>query len=70
MPLYEYVCRKCCKQFEALVFGADVPTCPACRSADLERVLSVVSVGHGQQTREPSACDSCQGRGRPGCGMN
>ncbi len=70
MPLYEYVCRKCSKQFEALIFGADVPACPACQSTDLERILSVVAVGSGQPAREPSACDSCVGRGRPGCGMN
>ena len=25
VPLYEYVCRKCSKQFEALIFGAEVP---------------------------------------------
>jgi len=44
VPLYEYLCRKCSKQFEALIFGADVPTCPACQSTDLERLLSVVAV--------------------------
>ena len=70
VPLYEYVCRKCSKQFEALIFGAEVPTCPACQSTDLERLLSVVAVGSGQPAREPSACDSCCGRGGPGCGMN
>jgi len=70
LPLYEYVCRKCSKQFEALIFGADVPACPACQSTDLERMLSVVAVGSGQPAREPSPCDSCCGRGGPGCGMN
>ncbi len=70
VPLYEYVCRKCSKQFEELIFGADVPTCPACESTDVERILSVVAVGRSQPMPEPSACDSCSGRGRPGCGMN
>jgi putative FmdB family regulatory protein len=70
VPLYEYVCRKCSKQFETLIFGADVPACPGCQSADVERILSVVSVGRGEPAREPSACDSCRGRGGPGCGMN
>ena len=70
VPLYEYVCRKCSKQFETLIFGADVPACPGCQSADVERILSVVSVGRGEPAREPSACDSCRGRGGPGGGMN
>lgn len=70
MPLYEYVCRKCSKQFETLIFGAEVPACPACQSTNLERLLSVVAVGSSQPAREPSACDSCCGRGGPGCGMN
>ena len=69
MPLYEYVCRKCSKQFEALIFGTETPTCPACKSTDLERMLSVVAVGRGQPN--PSQClRFLQGRGRPGCGMN
>ena len=70
MPLYEYVCRKCSKQFEELVFGASVPVCPACQSTDVERILSVVAVGRGRVEAEPSACHSCAGRGRPGCGLN
>ena len=51
MPLYEYVCRKCSKQFEVLIFGAEQPACPACQSTDLERMLSVVAVGSGQPAR-------------------
>jgi putative FmdB family regulatory protein len=70
VPLYEYVCRKCSKQFETLIFGADVPACPACQSAEVERILSVVSVGRSEPASEPSACGSCPGRGGPGCGMN
>ncbi len=66
MPLYEYVCRKCSRPFEELIFGDAKPACPACKSEDVERVLSVVAVGHGQPERAPSPCDSCCSRG--GCG--
>jgi putative FmdB family regulatory protein len=70
VPIYEYVCRKCEKQFEELVFGASQPVCPACQSPEVERILSSVSVGRAQSESAPSACDSCCSRGRPGCGMN
>ena len=41
MPLYEYECRLCGQQFEALVRGGDTPSCPSCKAQDLERLLSV-----------------------------
>ena len=40
MPIYEYQCKGCGQQFEALVRKSDTPACPACRSTDLERLLS------------------------------
>jgi putative FmdB family regulatory protein len=68
VPLYEYVCRKCSRQFEELVYGNAKPICPSCQSADLERVLSVVAVGKGRPDAPPSPCGSCSNRG--GCGFN
>ena len=41
MPIYEYQCKGCGQQFEALVRKSDTPSCPACRSTDLERLLSL-----------------------------
>ena len=41
MPIYEYSCRACAHEFEALVFNATVPECPECHSRDLERLLSL-----------------------------
>lgn len=70
MPLYEYVCRKCSRQFEDLVFGDAKSSCPACKSTDLERVMSVVAVGKGTPDLPPSPCGSCGNRGQGGCGMN
>jgi hypothetical protein len=34
MPLYEYVCRDRRHGFEALVLGADVPSCPGVCALD------------------------------------
>ena len=41
MPIYEYSCRACAHQFEALVLKATVVACPACNAQDLERLLSL-----------------------------
>jgi putative FmdB family regulatory protein len=40
MPLYDFRCRGCGHEFEALVRPPAAPECPACASADLERLLS------------------------------
>jgi putative FmdB family regulatory protein len=44
MPIYEYECRKCGEQFEALVLKATVASCPACDSQDLEQLISGFAV--------------------------
>jgi putative FmdB family regulatory protein len=53
MPLYEYQCRACGRQFERLVRTGDQPDCPGCRGRDLERLLSHVSVS-SEHTRQLS----------------
>ena len=42
MPIFEYVCNACGHQFEFLKLPAatTVPSCPACQSLDLARLLS------------------------------
>ncbi len=72
MPLYEFVCRECDHPFEKLVSPSkDEPvSCPACRGSDVERVLSVVSVGRSSGAPQPSplTCEGCPGRGKgDGC---
>lgn len=70
MPLYEYVCKKCSHAFEELVFGDTAPVCPSCDSTLVERVLSVVSVGHGEpEAAQPSPCAGCRDPRRGACGM-
>jgi len=44
VPLFEYRCRTCEIEFEALVRGTDRPTCPSCAGTDLDRLLSLFSV--------------------------
>jgi putative FmdB family regulatory protein len=59
MPLYDFQCRKCDHEFEALVRPQDTapPTCPSCGSRDLERLLSTFAVDTAE-LREAAAKDS------------
>lgn len=41
MPIFEYKCRSCGNQFEALVRKSDIPACPSCKGIELEKLLSL-----------------------------
>lgn len=52
MPLFEYRCPSCDSQFELLIRGEAVPTCPTCGSTSIERLLSLFAVSSdGTQMR-------------------
>ena len=51
MPIYEYACRSCGRQFELLVRQGTVRACPDCEGVDLERLLSLPSV-HSETTKQ------------------
>jgi putative FmdB family regulatory protein len=51
VPIYEYRCRACSHQFEALVRPPDAPACPSCHAADLERMLSAFAVSAEGRSR-------------------
>jgi putative FmdB family regulatory protein len=66
MPLYEYRCGSCGMAFEKYVraWGEEV-SCPACRSATVEKLVSgFASVGGGFTGSVGGGC----GCGRGGCG--
>jgi putative FmdB family regulatory protein len=45
MPIFEYRCRACAHEFEALILPqTPPPQCPKCNSADLEKLLSPSAV--------------------------
>ncbi len=41
MPIFEYICKKCDHKFEKLVLGATAVECPSCKSAKVEKQMSV-----------------------------
>lgn len=51
MPLYDFRCRSCGHEFEALVRGADAPSCVACQGGDLERLLSTFGVSTAEKSQ-------------------
>ena len=69
MPLFEYVCKQCQHEFEALVFGQQKAECPKCKSKKLEPQLSVFAVsakGASSPSAMPGACGSCGDPRGPG----
>ena len=69
MPIYEYACHQCGREFETLVRSSTVPDCPSCHSTDLEKRLSVfATAAPAAQAAPPVAgpCGSCGHAGGPG----
>jgi putative FmdB family regulatory protein len=84
MPIFEYVCKECQHEFEALLYGAQKAECPKCRGKKLEPQLSVFAVsaksggksgeksgGSTQPTFSSGSCGSCgDPRGPGACSLN
>jgi putative FmdB family regulatory protein len=69
MPIFEYVCKACDHQFEALVYGKQKTECPKCHATKLAPQLSVFAVSAKGSAAAPSvggACGSCGDPRGPG----
>jgi putative FmdB family regulatory protein len=74
MPIFEYICKACDHEFEALVYGSQKAECPKCHGKKLAPQLSVFAVSaksasnSGVATAGP--CGSCgDARGPGACSM-
>ncbi len=65
MPIYEYACQDCGREFEALVRSDTVPECPKCHSIQLEKKLSVFATGNAAPEAAPMAAGPCGSCGHP-----
>ncbi len=65
MPIYEYRCDECGREFEALVRGERTPQCPGCASARLSRKLSVFATAQGGSEPAMAAMGPCGSCGHP-----
>jgi len=55
MPLFDFRCRSCGEEFEALVRPPVGPACPSCAATDLERLLSGFSFSVRSNGLSPAA---------------
>jgi putative FmdB family regulatory protein len=67
MPIFEYICKECHHQFEALVYGKQKAVCPKCHATKLEPQLSVFAFSaKGSSTAAfPSSSSGCGSCGDP-----
>ena len=56
MPIFEYICKDCQHEFEALVFGKQRAECPKCQSKKLEPQLSVFAVSAKSASVQGQPC--------------
>ena len=76
MPLFEYECLGCSHRFEYLTRDGQSPSCPSCKSAELQKLMSVFAAQSSSPAksfsdRPMSACGSCgDPRGPGACSMN
>ncbi len=66
MPIFEYACKGCGKEFEALVRpNTEAPACPACKSTELEKLISTPAIKsestHGLALKAAKKRDQKQG---------
>ncbi len=51
MPIHDFRCRSCGNEFEGLSRPQDPPVaCPACKSTDLEKLLSGFAVNSAEKS--------------------
>ncbi|MBI5183071.1 MAG: zinc ribbon domain-containing protein [Nitrospinae bacterium] len=74
MPIFEYNCLECEKDFEMLLYGGSEDIrCPYCGKDKVKKILSTFSSKSGDRftsssggncsscsTRSPSACSTCR----------
>jgi putative FmdB family regulatory protein len=65
MPIYEYECKKCGNEFEALVSmsAKENPCCPKCESKKIKKKMSVTA-------SSKSGCGSCASTSCSSCGTS
>jgi len=59
MPIYEYHCPKCEKEFELLVRSSTRIECPDCGSRELTKKISAFAVSSGTASQPTELCGTC-----------
>jgi putative FmdB family regulatory protein len=64
MPIFEYRCGDCEREFEAFVTAARAPECPGCQGSNLQKLLSSPGMVGASNGSKPAAALPMAG----GCG--
>ena len=70
MPIFEYECSSCGKEFELLLRNSSVtPECPDCNGTELRKKMSAFATISGAASAHaelPAPCQGCGHGGGPG----
>ncbi len=69
MPIYEFVCSDCHKEFEVLVRDQHPVQCETCGGAHVTRLLSVPAAPSKGSAGGPCEMPQLSPCGRGGCGL-
>jgi putative FmdB family regulatory protein len=67
MPMYEYRCGRCKKDFEELVYGDEEIRCPKCGGKQVKKLMSRCSHRSGSRSGGDYASGNSGGSGCAGC---
>ncbi len=71
MPIYEFRCQSCGREFEKLVFGSDQQVeCESCGSRQVEKLMSACAAKVGYKftaASSKSSCSSCSATSCSSC---
>ncbi len=67
MPLFDFSCRKCENQFEALVMNGERVECPECHGGSIDRLLSAPAKPRSNGESLPISSKSNLPPCGPGC---
>ncbi|HVQ42185.1 MAG TPA: zinc ribbon domain-containing protein [Vicinamibacterales bacterium] len=57
MPLFDFICRGCGREFEALVRAGHPPACPGCSGVDLDQKPAGFAVKSSERTQAFAAAN-------------
>lgn len=72
MPVYEYKCKTCGKEFSIFFTSYDTGEvkCPFCGGKDVKKCIStIMRMKKGEGSGEDSSCGPCSSNSCPTCGI-
>ncbi len=72
MPIFEYHCNECEKEFEILILGDQEVSCPNCMGKNVSKLLSTFShkSEEGFSSSKGSSCSTCSATSCSTCGSS